>query len=341
MSTSRELHDDSLVIDGLVYHCDGDVSDLKAGGINAINITTTFFEADFAEACQEISRWHGMLNAPGSPWLQIETVADFDLAKSTGKIGLIMGWQNTRPIADELHRLYFFRRLGLRIMQPTYNFRNALGDGCLEPEEAGLTLLGREAIRIMNEIGIAIDLSHVGDRTMRDTIECSEQPVLITHANARTLANFERNKTDEIIRLVTNKGGMIGASIYGPMCWDGDPNHKPTIDDYLRHLDHLAKVAGVENIGFGTDLATGANLPKMAFERNHWRRWEGINKFNRAFGEDIPSRYLADCNKHSDLPKITEALLQRGWPEDNIRGYLGGNFRRVLGKIWSAGTSAQ
>lgn len=339
MSTAQRIHQEALVIDALVYHCDGDVSDLKAGGIDALNITTCFFEADFPEACAEIARWHGLLNAPGSPWMRIETVADLDRAKAEGKIGLIMGWQNSRPIADELDRLYFFRRLGLRIMQLTYNFRNALGDGCLEPEEAGLTLLGRDAVRIKNELGIAIDLSHVGQRTMLDTIEASEQPVLITHANARALANLERNKTDDIIRLVTEKGGFIGASIYGPMCWDGDPNRKPRIDDFLRHLDYIVNIAGIENVGFGTDLATGSNYAKMAFERTHWRRWEGINRFNRVFGEEIPARYLADCNKHSDLIKVTEALVARGWSENDIKGYLGGNFRRILDQIWSAGCS--
>ncbi|MGI9424637.1 MAG: dipeptidase, partial [Hyphomicrobiaceae bacterium] len=294
----------------------------------------------FSQACAEISRWHGLLAQPKSPFRQIETTADLDHAKAAGDVGVILGLQNCRPIADELDRIHFFRRLGLRIMQLTYNYRNALGDGCLEPEQAGLTLLGRDAVRLMNEVGIAIDLSHVGQRTMRDTIEHSAQPVLITHANARGLADLERNKTDDILRMVAERGGVIGASIYGPMCWNQDPSRKPTLDDFYRHLDHLVDVAGIEHVGFGTDLATGANYPRMAFERGHWRRWEGINRFNRIFGEDIPSRYLADCNKHSDLPKITEALLARGWQEADIRGYLGGNFRRALDQIWSAGAQA-
>ena len=329
------LHDDALVIDGLVYHCDGDASDLVAGGINAINVTTCHFEADFRQACEEISRWHGMLSRPDTSFRQIETTADFDAAIADGKVGVILGWQNSRPVSDELDRFYFFRRLGLRIMQLTYNYRNAFGDGCLEPEEAGLTLLGRDAVRIMNELGIAIDLSHVGQQTMLDVIELSNQPVLITHANARALANLERNKTDDIIKAVAEKGGVIGASIYGPMCWDQDPNRKPTLDDFYRHLDYLVEVAGIDHIGFGTDLATGSNYQKMAFERGHWRRWEGINRFNRTFGEAIPDRYLADCNKHSDLPKITEALIAQGWSEDHIRGYLGGNFRRVFEQVWA------
>ena len=340
MTAARALHDDALVIDGLVYHADGDVSDLVAGGINALNVTVCHFEADFEQACQETARWHGRLAQPDTRWLQIETADDFDKARAQGKVGVILGWQNCRPVADELDRFAFFRRLGLRIMQLTYNFRNALGDGCLEPEGAGLTLLGRQAVRIMNELGIAIDLSHVGHRTMLDTIEASRQPVLVTHANAHVLAPLERNKSDEIIRLVAEKGGVIGASIYGPMCWNGDTSRKPTIDDYIAHLEHIAEIAGPEHVGFGTDLATGANYQRMAFERGHWRRWDGINRFNAAFGEDIPARYLADCNKHSDLPKITARLLERGWREDDVRGYLGGNFRRVLDGIWRAGQSS-
>ena len=337
MTDALKLHDDALVIDGLVYHCDGDVTDLKAGGIDALNVTVCHFEADFTAACAEIARWHGIINRSNSPWLQVEMAADLDRAKAEGRVGIIMGLQNVRPIADELDRLYFFRRLGLRIMQLTYNFRNAFGDGCLETEEAGLTILGREAIRIMNEIGIAIDLSHVGQRTMLGAIEASSQPVIVTHANARALANLERNKTDNIIKAVAQKGGVIGASIYGPMCWDQNPARKPTIDDYIRHLEHIVNIAGIEGVAFGTDLATGTNYQHMAFERSHWRRWEGINRFNRIFGEEIPARYLADCNKHSDLPKVTEALVRRGWKEEQIRGYLGANLKRVLNRIWNAG----
>src|SRR3546814_14715092 len=104
-------------------------------------------------------------------------------ARAEGRTGLVMGWQNTRPIADRLDRLHFFHRLGLRIMQPTYNYRNFLGDGCLEEEGAGLSSFGRDAVRLMNELGIAIDLSHVGYRTAMDVIELSAQPVLVTHAH--------------------------------------------------------------------------------------------------------------------------------------------------------------
>lgn len=334
MTDARRLHADALVIDGLVYHCDGDATDLRAGGVDALNVTVCHFEADFPDACAQIARWHGILSAPNAPWRLIERAADLDSAKAEGKIGLIMGWQNTRPVADQPERLDFFHRLGLRIMQLTYNYRNFYGDGCLEPEGAGLTSLGHELIGHMNRLGIAIDLSHVGEATSRDVIEASADPVLITHANAHALLPIERNKTDAMIRAVVAKGGLIGASIYGPMCWSGDVTRRPTIDDYVRHLEHLVNVAGIAHVSFGTDLGTGADLKKIAFERLTPRRWPVIDRFNSAFGNEIPDRYLDGCASHRDLPKITEALSKRGWSDDHIRGYLGGNLRRVLAQIW-------
>lgn len=331
---AERLHRDALVIDGLVYHCDGWAGDLRAGAVDALNITACHFEADFPEACAQISRWHEILNEPGSDWRLIETADDFELARAEDRVGVILGWQNTRPVADRLDRLDFFHRLGLRIMQLTYNYRNFLGDGCLEPEGAGLSSLGRDLVRLMNGLGIAIDLSHVGYRTAMDAIELSEAPVLVTHANPQAVTKLPRNKPDDLICALVAKGGLIGASIYGPMCWNGDIRRKPGIDDYVRNLEYLVDVAGIEHVSFGTDLGTGADLQKIAFERTTPRRWGGIDSYNQAFGETIPDRYLAEVRSHRDLPKITAALAARGWREEHVRAYLGGNLRRVLGTIW-------
>src|SRR3546814_9539741 len=123
-------------------------------------------------------------------------------------------------------------------MQPTYNYRNFLGDGCLEEEGAGLSSFGRDAVRLMNELGIAIDLSHVGYRTAMDVIELSTQPVLVTHANPTAVTDLARNKPDDLIRALVAKGGAIGASIYGPMCWNGDEHRKQAIAEYLRNPNH-------------------------------------------------------------------------------------------------------
>ena len=215
MIDATRLHSDALVIDGLMYHGDGDTARLRAAGVNAVNITVCGFEADFETTCDQIADWLVILNRPCSGWRLIETVADIDQAQADGDVGLIMGWQNSRPIGDVIERLDLFHRLGMRVMQLTYNTRNYLGDGCLEPDNGGLSVLGYDAVARMNRLGIAIDLSHVGERTTLMAAEASEKPVLATHSNAKALADWPRNKSDEVIRAVAATGGTIGISIYG------------------------------------------------------------------------------------------------------------------------------
>jgi len=328
--------DDVLVVDGLVFFCDGGVETLRAGKVDAINLTVGHFEADFEQSCQQLAAWHARLGESDSPWRLIETAADIAQARADGKTGLIMGWQNMRPIADDLDRLAFFHRLGLRIMQPTYNYRNFMGDGCLEPEDGGLSALGVRAVAAMNDLGIAIDLSHVGERTARDVVEASAKPVLITHANARAVSDNPRNKSDALIAAVARSGGTVGVSIYGPMCWDGDPQYPPAIDDFLRHLEHIAGLTGVGHLAIGTDLPAVADLDAVAHITGLTaKRYPAmIGAYAAAFGNDVRNRYLTGCSSHAELRHVAAALEQKGWPEADVRGLLGENLVRALAMIW-------
>lgn len=334
MTSPQDIQRRALVIDGLSYYSDGYTGDLKAGGVDALNVTVCHFEADYREACDRIAGWLARAAAPESDWRLVERGEDLDSARAAGKTGLIMGWQNMRPVEDDLDRLALFHKLGVRVMQITYNYRNFLGDGCLETEDAGLSVMGRDAVRLMNELGIAIDLSHVGDRTALDAIALSGKPVLATHADARALVDLPRNKPDHILKAIAETGGVIGASVYGPMLWDGDTSRRPTIDDFVRHLEHIVDVAGIDHVGFGTDLPAAKDLTKTAFEAANRRLWSGISRYGDAFGHDIPARYPADANSHAKLPNITSALAARGWRERDIEAYLGGNFARVFAEIW-------
>lgn len=334
MTTAHDIQNNALVIDGLSYYSDGNTDALRAGGIDALNVTVCHFEADYRETCDRIAGWLARTRQPDSEWRLIERGADFNAAKKAGQIGIVMGWQNMRPVEDDLDRLVMFHKLGVRIMQITYNYRNFLGDGCLEADGAGLSVLGRDAVRLMNELGIAIDLSHVGERTSYDAIELSTKPVLATHANAKALVDLARNKSDDMIRAIAGTGGVIGASVYGPMLWDGDTSRRPTVDDFVRHLEHLVEIAGIEHVGFGTDLPAAKDLTKTAFIAANRRLWSGISSYGDAFGHDIPARYPLESNSHAKLPAVTEALVARGWRPSDIEAYLGGNFARVLGEIW-------
>ena len=332
--TAAELQEKALVIDGLSYHSDGYTVDLRTGGVNALNVTIGHFEADFVESCEQIAGWLAYMSAPDSEWAPIRQAADLAAAKDAGKIGLIMGWQNMRPVADDLDRIYLFHQLGVRVMQPTYNYRNFMGDGNLETEDAGLSILGRDAVRVLNELGIAIDISHVGDHTARDILELSTQPVLATHVDARALTPLPRNKDDDILRAVADSGGVIGVSVYGPMLWNGDRNRRPGIDDFIGHLEYITELVGIEHMGFGTDIPVSNDLRRTAQIALNRRLWSGISDYGDCFGHDIPARYAEGANNHAKLPNITAALLERGWAEADITAYLGANFAKVFGEVW-------
>jgi membrane dipeptidase len=269
-------------------------------------------------------------------WLSVLTVDDILKAKELDKVGLIMGWQNMTPVGGNPDRIALFHALGVRVMQPTYNEGNLIADGCLEPRNAGLTALGRQVVREANRVGVAIDLSHLGERSCLDIAEASEAPVLLTHANAKAVLDVPRNKSDEVLKAVAKTGGLIGASVYGPMCWSGDPESPPSMADFVRHLEHIVKLVGIEHVALGTDFPALTNLGQagdiIAMSLN---RYPGnVGKYAAAFGNDVRTRYLKDCGSPADLPLITEFLIKRGWSEDHVRRLLGGNYLDVLRRIW-------
>ncbi len=324
------------IIDALNFHGDGNAAVLRDAGITAVNLTVSHFDCDFDLAMDGIAGWLDVLRRPDNGWRKVLLAADLDAACSNGEVGLIMGWQNLRPIGDRLDRLVLLHGCGLRIAQLTYNRRNFLGDGCLEPEDGGISALGREAVGLMNELGIAIDLSHVGQRTSIEAAEASTRPVLATHANARAVTPALRNKSDDAIRAIAATGGVIGVSIYGPMCWDGDTARHPSLDDFERHLDHIVALAGIDHVGLGTDMPAVANLDSVRHitELTLSKFPTAIARYAAAFGNDIRARYLSDCSSHAELVRIPERLAARGWSEQDIVKLLGGNFRRALADIW-------
>src|SRR5262245_6057914 len=331
-----EVHREATIVDGLVFMSDGHTGELKAGNVAAINLTVAHMESDFAAACDSASEWLQRARAPNSAWHLVKKVSDISAAKANGKVGLIMGWQNMRAIEDQLHRIGFFPRLGIRVMQLTYNNRNFIGDGCLEPENGGLSLFGRRVVREMNRVGIAIDLSHVGERTALQAAEVSEKPVFLTHANAHAIVAMPRNKSDVLIKSVAATGGTVGVSIYGTMCWKRNHGHAPCLADFLRHLDHIVNLVGVKSVAFGTDLPAVKDLRSVdqILEMTRTRFPENVGDYERAFGGGARQRYLREIGSPLEFPLITRTLLERGWSAAEIHGLLGDNLMRALDSVW-------
>jgi len=330
------LHDRLLVIDGLVFYSDGDPHWLREGNVSAVNLTIRSPMDNFETTFDAFATWRALCSDPASGWILVERSTDIDRAKADGKVGLIMGWQDTKMLGDKIERIEAFQRLGLRIVQLTYNEASAVGDGCLEKRNAGLSNFGYEVVTELNRLGMAIDLSHTGEQTCLDTAAASKQPILLTHANARAVANRVRNKSDEVMLAVAKTGGLVGVSLHGFMNWDGNPANPPTLDLFLRHLKHVVNLVGIDHVGFGNDMAALSSSSKaddilgMSFTR-----YAGATAdFIRAFGNTLEKRYPDELNNPRFLSRKTEALLKAGYSEGEVEKIMGLNFRRVLGEIW-------
>ncbi|WP_459616350.1 dipeptidase [Bordetella sp. 2513F-2] len=338
MSSSAALHRQSVVVDGLVFFSDGDTRDMLAGGVSAINLTVTEMAADFEEALRDVMTWRERALDPASSWLLVERMEDIARAKAEGKLGLIMGWQNAKPLGDRVERVKLFHTLGMRVIQLTYNEANLIGDGCLEKRNAGLSKLGLEMVAEMNRVGIAIDLSHCAPQTCLDAARHSTRPVLLTHANANAVITRPRNKSDDVIRAVADTGGVVGCSIHAYLLWRGKAGQQPTLEDFVANVKHIGGLVGYDHVGIGTDFPSVQTYEAvrhvMVMSRTKYAASGG--DFSTAFGDVMEARYPVETPTPAQFPRLTQALEEGGLSASQIEGVLGANFQRAFGEIWSA-----
>ena len=237
----------------------------------------------------------------------------------------MLGIQNSdhfKTVAD-VKRYYI---VGQRISQLTYNSQNLIASGSTDRIDGGISSFGETIVNAMNEVGMAIDVSHCGDQTSLDAFELSAKPVLVTHSNCRALTpGHPRCKTDELIKLMASKGSAMGITAVRNFVKKDEPT---TIEHFVDHIDHIARLVGIEHAGIGTDadLAGYDDLPPAIYES-----LKANYKSSYGFRDKIDIEGLDHPQKMYDL---TDALIRRGYSDDNIRAVLGENFRRVLGEIW-------
>lgn len=258
-----------------------------------------------------ITGWN-RLTSRSEYFLRINTAADLDRPVKEGKIGLLIGFQNSehfRTVED----VAYFHGLGQRVSQLTYNDRNRIGTGCKEKVDSGLTQYGAEVVGAMNQVGMAIDLSHCSERTTLETIRLSRKPVLVTHSNCQALAPHPRCKSDEAIRALAGRGGVMGITVLPAFV---RPGGGASIENILDHFDHVIRLVGIEHVGLGSDSDLDAVDPKTGKVRPRYQV-QGLRQGN--------ARRVFD---------MVEGLIRRGYTDAHIRLVLGGNFQRVLGEIW-------
>lgn len=318
---------------------DAYIQDAKNSGMTCLHMTilpvgTTPPDAAFAQTVLGIGNMEREIDRHPEALCRIRTVADIAAAKKTGRLGLIYGFQDAVAFETDFSRLDELYRLGLRIVQPTYNRRNLLGDGCLEPANAGLSIAGFEAVEKMNELGILVDLSHCGRQTAADAIRHSKLPVAFTHTGSAALADHPRNRTDAELRAVAEKGGVSGI-YFMPFLNVGK---QPTAADVIRHLEHMIDVAGEDHVSIGTDGGLSAEVLTQEYKDRH----AGFVRKRRAAGISAPGEtedgylFAADLNSPRRLETLADMLLARGHGSSRVEKMLGSNLVRVLQATWKA-----
>lgn len=315
------------------------LADAHEGGVNVLGRTILVSSSDvfspfgFLETLREITEVLSFVDQHPDRLMLVRSGEDTRRAHETSRTGFYIYFQSPEPIGNQLWRLRLFHELGLRVLQLTYNQRSLLGDGCAELTDAGLSDLGREVVNQCNDLGIAIDVSHCGYSTAIEAMEISADPVLLTHANARELVDNRRNKTEEQAKLCASKGGVIGVMSL-PAFLRRDPSHTPTVLDMFDHIDHYVELVGADHVGLGLDLTTGHEHDDFSLLGYKKEMYENV-------WVDGVQQYLPGMAALSDLPSITQGLLDRGYAEDDIQKILGGNFARVLAQIWDRPTDGE
>ena len=321
-----KLHDESVVIDGLIIaKWDKDIfEDMRRGGLTAANCTVSVWEG-FQDTVANIADMKKLIRENDEMVSLVRSTEDILAAKRRGKTGIILGFQNAHAFEDNLGYIEAFADMGVRVVQLCYNTQNLVGTGCYE-RDGGLSGFGREVIAEMNRVGIMVDLSHVGGATSEEAILASTKPVCYSHCLPSGLKEHPRNKSDEQLRFIADRGGFIGVTMFPPFLRRGI---EATVDDYVEAIDYVINLAGEDCVGIGTDFTQGYDKGFFDWITHDKGRHRRLTNFGRIVNPE-------GIRTIGEFPNLTAAMEKAGWTDTRIRKVMGGNWVNTFREVWGA-----
>jgi membrane dipeptidase len=312
------------------------IRDTHASGTTAVNVTLGYVagpEQPYEYTIDDIAEWNALIRQYPQDLLKVWTAVDILKARDEGKIGVIFGFQNAASVGDRLERVRTFAHLGVRIIQLTYNDRNQIGDGSAVPDNNGLTPFGYEVVAALNENKVLMDLSHSGERTCLEAARAAQAPFTISHTGCRALSDIPRNKTDRELRLVAEKGGVVGIYFMPFLREDG----QATATDVVQHIEHAINVCGEDHLGIGTDGDATAiddmeNYRAAIRGEVRQRQSAGVSASGEA-NDVVP--LIPDLMGPAQFQRLADLLHARGHSDMRIEKLLGRNFLRLFRDVWS------
>ncbi|HEY1129732.1 MAG TPA: membrane dipeptidase [Roseateles sp.] len=312
------------------------LADARTAGLSAVNITLGHVAGSaepFEATVADIAGWDAFIRARPLMLRKVHDVADIDAAQAAGQIGVVYGFQNTEMLGRDAGRVALFANLGVRVIQLTYNGRNAVGCGATVADDAGLSEFGAEVVERLQAEALLVDLSHSSEKTCLDALRLARRPLAITHSGCRAVADHPRNKSDAELRLLAERGGVVGLYFMPYLRLAGQPQ----AEDLIAHLEHALNVCGEDHVGLGTDGGTTA-IDDMAAYR---AMLAAETELRRSLGIGAPgetpdvSLFLPDLCGPTQFTRLAELLAARGHGEARIHKILGGNFRRLMQEAWA------
>ena len=314
---------DQIIIDGLQY-CNWNrdlFEDVHKGGLTAIHVTVVYWE-NTEETFQKLDEWDNRFLQYKDIICHAKHTNDILQAKNNNKVAIIFGFQNSAPIANDIFLIEKFFSRGLRFMQLTYNNQTAVGGGCFEKHDSGVSRFGYAVIEEMNRLGMVVDLSHAGKQTCLDALQASNKPVAISHANPLFFHKSIRNIDNEVLKKLAQKDGFIGLSLY--------PLHlrnygECEIEDFCQMIIKLTEMIGVDHVGIGSDLCSNWDDDVVMWMRNG--KWTRKTDYGESLNKETSwPQQPAWFKKGSDIINIYYGLLKIGMKEENVFKILGSNW---------------
>lgn len=328
----------AYVLDACIWPESGDFKglsdDYKTSKLDACFLTLN--GDSFRDGVLHLGKTARIASDPNEKIRIARTYGELMKNKEDGVKSMILYFQDPAPLENKMDLAWAFYEMGFRVIQMSYNKGGFVGGGCIEGADYGLTDFGKALVKEFNKMGMLIDLSHCGPKVVADALELTEKPVTIGHTCCKAVADNPRNKTDEQLKRLAEIGGVVGITPWAPICWKGKENVPPTIEDYLDHVCHAVDLIGIDHVGFASDN----NLDHSKDEAGIL--WQGAlfdmvaGAYNKNVSTDPNERHALGFSGSLDVQNLVDGMRKRGFHNDEIEKFLGGNFLRVIKEVWRA-----
>ncbi|MHC8604566.1 membrane dipeptidase [Arenicellales bacterium IMCC58067] len=300
---------------------------MREGELDAVHVTIAYHE-DFRQTVDRISQWNRLLDQHSDLIQPGRTAEDVFRARETNKTAIFYGFQNCSPIESDIDLVEICHQLGARFMQLSYNNQSLLATGCYESDDPGITRMGKQVIAEMNRVGLVVDMSHSAERSTLEAIECSTRPIAVTHANPSRWHPALRNKSDSVLRALSESGGMIGFSLYPHHLAEGSAC---TLDNFCQMIADTADDMGIDHIGIGSDLCQDQPDSVVEWMRNgRWTREKDFGEGSKA-SPGFPDQ-PAWFKDNRDFPSLRAGLKKVGLNDAAVNAVMGDNWLRFFEK---------